>query len=560
MYPTLIHRSSARTPRVGRLTTLLLVAIATAGVAGCSESSDPTAAALEATTPDLRFEPSGLAVAPGDTARTTVRVATGAARIFFVDPTSGSDANSGSETKPFKTLGKALSKARSGDTVKLAAGGYGPAATSGEAFPASGLAVPAGVTIEGALDGGFPVSTLVGPGVGVGLNFAGDVTVRNLAVGGAGFGVGMFARQGTQTLSNIFLGVTAQSAVVDGVTLNGGIVLRGTAQATLLAGASQANTTGSTIFLSGNAGTGVTLFEQARFTMNGGQITGGGVNCRIATRGFFLRDLAEATLTNVVAFQLAGVALDMENGSKATLTRTTIAKILPNGCTPPPSVSLSHSTSLTLRGGSRMNGGTNESTTLGGVGIQMLSDGALTILEGSGIGGYSTGIKVSGKGSLTMDKADFSNHLGVDATFAQGSVTITNSRFVTNAPFELSPGTGTIGIIASRLKLRNSEVSSNATGILITGTGVDLGTISDPGNNTFVNNGTTSVAFGSNGAGNSIVSAVGNTWNPNTQGADASGHYTQHVLVTRESPIAFGKNFKLSTLSGASADNFQIQL
>jgi hypothetical protein len=304
----------------------------------------------------------------------------------------------------------------------------------------------------------------------------------------------------------------------------------------------------------------VTVLEQARFTMDGGKITGGGVNCRIGTRGFLLRDLAQATLTNVLAFQVAGVVLDMENGSKATLTQTTIAKNLPDGCTPPPSVSLSQSASLTLRGGSRMNGGTSASTTLGGVGIQMFSDGPLTILEGSGIGGYATGIKVSGKGNLIVDKADFRNHVGIDATFAQGNVTITNSKFTTGSTFEPSPGTGTIGIIASRLKLRNSEVSSTATGIVITGTGVDLGTINDPGNNTLANNGTTSVAFSSNGAANSIVNAQGNTWNPNTQGADASGHYTQHVLVTRQSPIAFGKNFKLSTLSGASADNFQIQL
>jgi len=167
---------------------------------------------------------------------------------------------------------------------------------------------------------------------------------------------------------------------------------------------------------------------------------------------------------------------------------------------------------------------------------------------------------VSGKGNITVDKADLSNHVGIDATFAQGSVLVTNSRFTTGSTFEPSPGTGTIGIIASKLKLRNSEVSSNATGIVITGPGVDLGTINDPGNNTFANNGTTGVAFSSNGAGNSIVSAVGNTWNPNTQGADASGHYTQHILVTRQSPIAFGKNFKLSSLGGASADNFQIQL
>ena len=77
MYPKLITLRSARTPQLGRLTTLLVLAIATAGLTGCSESSGPTAAP-DATTPDLQFEPSALTLTPGDTGRTTVRVENGA--------------------------------------------------------------------------------------------------------------------------------------------------------------------------------------------------------------------------------------------------------------------------------------------------------------------------------------------------------------------------------------------------------------------------------------------------------------------------------------------------
>jgi Protein of unknown function (DUF1565) len=51
-------------------------------------------------------------------------VTTTTARTFFVDPVNGSDSNMGSQTKPFKTLTKALAKARAGDTVKLAKGSY----------------------------------------------------------------------------------------------------------------------------------------------------------------------------------------------------------------------------------------------------------------------------------------------------------------------------------------------------------------------------------------------------------------------------------------------------
>ena len=127
---------------------------------------------------------------------------------------AGSDANTGSATAPLKTLGKALTKAKAGDTVKLAGGGYGTfqGFGNGETFPAGGLVVPSGVTLEGATDFGFPVATLLGQGSGIGLKLAGNATVRNLFVGGGGgFAVGLFAKQGTQTLSNLLVPASGRS-------------------------------------------------------------------------------------------------------------------------------------------------------------------------------------------------------------------------------------------------------------------------------------------------------------------------------------------------------------
>jgi hypothetical protein len=63
------------------------------------------------------------------------------AKTIFVDAVNGSDANDGSQTKPFKTIGKALTLANSGDTVKLAQGHYTPD-INGETYP---LTVPTGV-------------------------------------------------------------------------------------------------------------------------------------------------------------------------------------------------------------------------------------------------------------------------------------------------------------------------------------------------------------------------------------------------------------------------------
>ncbi len=115
------------------------------------------------------------------------------AKTFFVDIVTGKDSNAGTQDKPFKTLTKAISKVKSGDTIILGVGGYGQGLNgtgNGEVFPADGLLVPNGVTIEGAVDSGLPATTLLGNGSGAGLRFAGDAIVRNLFVGGnKGFGV-----------------------------------------------------------------------------------------------------------------------------------------------------------------------------------------------------------------------------------------------------------------------------------------------------------------------------------------------------------------------------------
>jgi hypothetical protein len=71
MYSKLTTRS-APTNRLGRFTTLLLLAAATA-LSACGDNDSPTAAPVPEV-PDLRFEPSTLTIPPGDSASTTVRV------------------------------------------------------------------------------------------------------------------------------------------------------------------------------------------------------------------------------------------------------------------------------------------------------------------------------------------------------------------------------------------------------------------------------------------------------------------------------------------------------
>ncbi|MBE9216342.1 DUF1565 domain-containing protein [Plectonema cf. radiosum LEGE 06105] len=65
-------------------------------------------------------------------------------KLIYVNPTTGSDSNSGSQQAPLKTISQALQQAASGTKIQLLEGNYNP--TNGELFP---LIVPFGVTIIG---------------------------------------------------------------------------------------------------------------------------------------------------------------------------------------------------------------------------------------------------------------------------------------------------------------------------------------------------------------------------------------------------------------------------
>src|SRR6266545_4488499 len=309
-----------------RLSLLALLALASLGAAPAGSTAGapraqaaqddfhmflPTisGAASAAPTPDLRFDPAELVVAPGGEGSTSVRVqpstdlstatfwlegtgdglnvrfqsavASTRARTFFVDPVNGSDTNKGTQTKPFQTLAKALSKAQAGDTIRLAAGLYTDLPRtdgSAERFSSArestpSVIVPAGVTIIGdsndvILQAGFELD--------IGLVFAGAATVRNVTL--KGFAVGMRATQGQQSLSELQLANN----------LNG-LVLSGTAQALL---------GNSMIAMNNDSFNGVLASQQAGFTMDGGRIAGVQGNCATRADGIALRDAARAALNN----------------------------------------------------------------------------------------------------------------------------------------------------------------------------------------------------------------------------------------------------------------------
>jgi Protein of unknown function (DUF1565) len=495
--------------------------------------------------------------------------ASAAPAALNVDAVAGQDTNPGTATLPLKTLGTALKLAAPGATVKLAAGVYGPG-FSGDQYPAGGLVVPSGVTVVGALSGGAPTATLLGPGSGVGLNLAGNATIRNLVWGGQGFGVGLYAKQGKQTLSNLFLATTTANAVIDGAQFSAGILLRGTAQA---------SSTASTLFVNARTGAsvqqlarltlhggqlnladgadGVFVGDQGRLTMDGGKISGGAPNCGLDSIGIEVRDAAQATLQNGTRLEnVPGFGLFMNETAKATLNGATISREATAGCGGRASIDVRGSASLTTDG-----------ATIAAVGGQdvhgIATHGTATLLlKNTDVQGHTgIGIDLNENEKLTIEGGSVrGNAIGVEARTVTASPGTKNTPHITMTGASVS-GNG-IGVQVDEpiLKLRDSKVIFNQTGIEIRGAVggiavgdtcvfacVNIGFGGDPGNNNFTANAQTAVRFVASDRRIRGVASDGNIWNANTQGANGDGLYPTAQLFTSRipSPLNHGTNFEL---------------
>jgi len=497
----------------------LALAAALASVTACAEDSPsaPTATAKSATAPAVNA------------------LVTRAPKKFFVNPVTGSDASSGSSTAPFKTLAKALAVAISGDTVKLAAGKYSKA-TNGEKFSnATQRVAPirSGVRIEGTLNSsGLNATTLEGalgssgPGTEIALDFMGSAVVTNVSL--SQFDLGARANAGQQTLTHLALGSTGT-----------GIRVEFSAQTTLQ---------NSTVSVAGNAAIGVRVSDQARFTMDGGQLAGFASTCgsdSTSARGIVTTGAAQVTLKNKATLKdVPGVALELNGTANATLFNAVISKTNPIGCAPKPRVRMLDSSSLHLRQSTVV----SASGGVGAIGIHALTKGTLRIDTASVTGFTGAGVRAAPmRFRLVMNKGSIlGNKVGIhaqDVTSGDASITISGSTLASNQT----------GIVAPFFKLRGSTVAGNTQGVVLSAPFADLGSAGDPGNNRFINNLLTGVTYRSTLVCCGVW-ATGNIWNALTQGADASGRYTPGLFVGGSSPLAHGSNFNLPNL------NLSIQL
>jgi len=96
------------------------------------------------------------------------------------------------------------------------------------------------------------------------------------------------------------------------------------------------------------------------------------------------------------------------------------------------------------------------------------------------------------------------------------------------------------------ITMRGCAITGNRNGIyLFDGAIADFGTAASPGNNTFQGNAHVGLSIdGSSGA--RLITAVGNTWQLNTQGANAQGKYGTQTIA---GPVAAvdGNNYHINS-------------
>jgi len=236
-----------------------------------------------------------------------------------------------------------------------------------------------------------------------------------------------------------------------------------------------------------------------------------------------------------------------------------------------------------------------ENTTLHGVQIQGGTGDPQLLISNSTFVGLSSGIGARSNSRISVSDSRFEGMLGpAIMTFAQSSqyhssLDVKSCQFVNNESGIITFGNldvsidtstflgGTLGlelITAQNLRLTNCELRKNdialftgarttflrsnvivdnvSTGAYFTSPAqtVDLGTASDPGRNVLASNGVAAAEPGTNlwlrsTAVDCSVSAVGNLWSPNEQGADSRGSYATGSTQPLEPTTGDGANYRI---------------
>ena len=498
---------------------------ATSGATGLSLSDGTVTTAVTGTskvvnvTASTTFTLTASNAGGSTTAQTNVVVAASGDR--FVDPVAGLDTNSCAQAAPCKTIAKAMTGAPAGSSVYLADGNY---PSSNDATIPDGVALRA--THPGAATLNFVSLTAAGSASVNGLVF--DVQGQSCSslTAAASTGTPTLALTGVlfKCAGVLNLGGSVKAVMTPGLLANGQYTALATAYTPLfnLSGSAELLIQGGIIDFN-NFGQGA--FGPGMFNTGGSnKLTLDAVTVRnLKQQAFVIGGSTSVTLRNGTLIDhvgdgglcAAGAAIVVAEHGTLTMDHATVSNGLnsaicvTSSTTPLPTIQLTQSTI------SGMAGAAIASTTGTSADAQITADGLALINNGRGIIWTSS----SAAGSLTLSNLTITGN-------TYGGMTVSNGA----------------------LTLRGSTVSNNGAegGVTLYGIlNADLGTSASPGGNTFTGN--IGPQINSVAAAGQTVNAVGNTWTPNVQGADANGRYSQ--------PPAFAPAPKTGPTNGV---NYQI--
>lgn len=429
---------------------------------------------------------------------------------LYIGP-EGSDTADGTLDAPFETLAHAASLAVAGDTIVFLPGDY--------TLTPPAVTIPAGVNLMAQSSGESFLS-----GTGALLALQGDTRITGLDIENFSTPVtfaGAAAATGTVTIEDTRFESCAQSCLT-------------------LPGASKAVVIGDgNALLANGGGAFAILSETASLSVTEGVLQNfqsGGI-IRAA-------DQSTVLLTDIIVDGGTGVVLTLRGDSKGVVEGATITTLSASLLQQFDSSELTVTGSdLSMRGGTPFNCITTATTS------------KLTV-ESSKLHDCGTGIKSGPPLELTIIDTEFYNlDFGTEMNPGGGAVAEStilvdgcNLHDISYSALRLGGSTTKLN-----LKIRDTLVDvstmANWGAVILSGTNasqIDLGTLAEPGGNTFLQRNTTAQHTALQVTLTAVtVYAVGNTWTPLQQDANADGHY---AVVTGKfldvtAAVSSGRNY-----------------
>jgi hypothetical protein len=419
-------------------------------------------------------------------------------QFIFVNPLTGNDGNSGTQDTPVKTIHRALALFKPGIRIELQAGTYN--AANGQVFPDS---LPSGVVIESVSAG---QAVLVGTIGDLAFYAAGTDTFKYVQF--QGFNTCIRAGSGSHVLLGVGLTTIIKAFDIYGVAE--GILQAGTGTSAVIA----------------------TAKEFSRIIIKDCVLSGGTSNLALVT----LSNAARAAITGTTIKDSPTTVLEIGDATVAEVTSCTFSNTGLHGYGSSAAASLRGTASLTVVG--------SIITDTYGSAITMESQTAVLTLKRvqfarNAMNGVGAGALYL-YGSASLDSCSLANNGQYGLVLSQGNFVLRHCDI---------SGASSHGIYVAggaSLTMRSSTVSYSGIGVLLAASNslANLGTAADPGRNTFQNN--TKYGLESDVTGNgSAVLAVGNTWTPNVQAADANGYYAT-ATVSGPTPATQPENYYIT--------------